>query len=608
MALKKNFFKGLQGGVNHSPIKMHNANHSPPLPGPAGIGANLVNKAFSRLLGNKRTEEQEKNLKLNENARQMTTQEVINTDPKSLPMSQVDGLKAPVSQEDYNAAAYIRPYDNNSSGKGLLSKALDFGYNNPNLLDFAMKIPGVSNLISEKAKSQMKKSEGASKVNLDYDNPKLQKKEYENYKKEFFEENSYIDSLKNLNEAQQAAYLKDYGIDIKSLTGSSSDSLISEEDFRKSNIPTESYDGTFGLSNAGHWSTEGNKSRVDATPIDQFWSKKDLYKLQEKYNPKSNYYDWQKTYSLKGDDFDRNKNNKDISTNQAYEFLFDTDPNFEDNYEQTNHLGLEGKLTNEQMVPFILENTMINNPYSKNAQENYFNKNGQEAEVKAYGGTKNNPFMDKVFNDLYAGKGGYFDSKNNKYVEQPGPMYGSAQEDVAISNLMNNDYGRSKVGFGVDDKLPFMSISDSWDFQTTGKGGYNNWSSSERDVSDEYKQAQLVNQVSQNLGVGGFKQYDRFNFTPDKYRDYIPDNDVNFMQQFYGSNKYDNDEEMRKNNPNWVQPEMGEHAVVNAKRGNKKKLSEAELDKKYGKVSPLTNKNKKYQTKINISKRNVLLD
>ncbi len=36
MALKKNFFKGLQGGVNHSPIKMHLVP-----PGPLGFGANI---------------------------------------------------------------------------------------------------------------------------------------------------------------------------------------------------------------------------------------------------------------------------------------------------------------------------------------------------------------------------------------------------------------------------------------------------------------------------------------------------------------------------------------------------------------------------------------
>ena len=57
MALKKNFFKGLQGGVNHSPIKMH---HVPP--GPLGFGANIASNVLERVFGGSLTDE-ENNLK-----------------------------------------------------------------------------------------------------------------------------------------------------------------------------------------------------------------------------------------------------------------------------------------------------------------------------------------------------------------------------------------------------------------------------------------------------------------------------------------------------------------------------------------------------------------
>ena len=79
------------------------------------------------------------------------------------------------------------------------------------------------------------------------------------------------------------------------------------------------------------------------------------------------------------------------------------------------------------------------------------------------------------------------------------------------------------------------------------------------------------------------------------------------MKEFYGSNNYDNLSNGVEigNNPDWIQPEMGNEVIVKGKR-NKKPLTEAELDEKYGKIAPLTNRQS--QPKINISKRNVILD
>ena len=48
-------------------------------------------------------------------------------------------------------------------------------------------------------------------------------------------------------------------------------------------------------------------------------------------------------------------------------------------------------------------------------------------------------------------------------------------------------------------------------------------------------QAQLLSRASRDQGAaGGFKTYDQFFFTPDKYKDYISDEDKEFMQEFYG--------------------------------------------------------------------------
>ena len=44
----------------------------------------------------------------------------------------------------------------------------------------------------------------------------------------------------------------------------------------------------------------------------------------------------------------------------------------------------------------------------------------------------------------------------------------------------------------------------------------------------------MLNRGARALGGGSVKFDDTFYFTPDKYRDYIPEEDIEFMQEFYG--------------------------------------------------------------------------
>ena len=53
MALKKNFFKGLQGGISNSPIKMHHNS-----PGPTSFGVNIASQLANNLFGDNRTKEE----------------------------------------------------------------------------------------------------------------------------------------------------------------------------------------------------------------------------------------------------------------------------------------------------------------------------------------------------------------------------------------------------------------------------------------------------------------------------------------------------------------------------------------------------------------------
>ena len=604
MALKKNFFKGLQGGVNSSPIKMHHVSS-----GPVSFGPNIASNVLERVLGGNLTDEEKKQLEENYNSdKQFTTEELLSMNPRTMSARNAATMTPPQTKKEYNDRSYIRPYDNSNKDGGILGTGINLAYNNPKLLDFAMKIPGLNNYIIDQAKEQMKLSGGGSSTDLSKQNPKVVNNDYKVRIKELKDQNE--ESKEIIARGEKEMYIRDFG--------------WSEEDFKIKEIPSKKeflkeyypqYDGNQELDN--HWSYK--KDGKSASPIDQFFSNEDLYQ-ESQYTPKSDYYDFQKSYSVKGDQFDKNLLSKDISNNQAYDYLNSTETVLDES--GNKNIVAAGQLTNQQMMPYVFETNMIENDYFRNALKKYEEENGgispeeKERLKAAYGGNKSNEFLDQAFNDLYAGKGGYLERGKNgesdTYITKPGPMYGSAEEKGQVKGLMNTDYGRSKVGFAMDNKLPYMSIDDSWDFQATGKGGYSDgWDGGGYSgVSDQYKQAQLINQLASiSDEVNPFKLYDRFYFTPDKYRDYIPDKDVKFMKEFYGSNNYDNFSGLEKaNNPDWIQPEMNDEVIINAKRGNKKKLSEAELDAKYGKIGPLTNRNKKNKPRINISKRNVILD
>ena len=597
MALKKNFFKGLQGGISNSPIKMHHIS-----PGPGAFGANIVSQVFNNLLGDNRTKEELEQLSKNQE-RKMTNEEVYAADSNTISGANAANMDAPKTEKEYKRNTFVRPFDNTNEGGGLMGYGLNLAYNNPKLLDLALSVPFLNNRITEEAKRQMALSGGASSTDLSTQTKAYKNKQYEEYKKEI---NSFNESLKNMSEEEKRNYVNDYG----EKTGSE-DLKIKEIKDRKSwdkQQEKENLNYTGSYNSSDSWRRQGEKDKngnlitEPPNPVDQFWSKKGLYD-KAKYTPESDYYDFQKSYSVKGDVFDQQLDSYGISKDQAWDYLNNTEKTRDEN--DNDNITLEGKLNNRQMIPYILEENMRINPYMQQFGDFNLNQTYPSKEE-----------TNEAFNNLYSGKGGYFDDDPESptyqtYVNQDGPMYGSGEETPNISRLMDTDYGRAKIGFGMDSTLPYMGISDSNDYQAVGKGGYGTgWGGDEYGVgvSDQFKQAQVLNQTAQKNNVGGFKLNDRFYFTPDKNRDYIPDKNVKFMKEFYGSNNYDNlsnGVEIR-NNPDWIQPENLDEVIINAKRGNKKKLSEAELDKKYGKIAPLTNRQS--QPKINISKRNVILD
>ena len=238
---------------------------------------------------------------------------------------------------------------------------------------------------------------------------------------------------------------------------------------------------------------------------------------QTRYKPKSDDYEWLDTFSMKKG-FDQNLNR--IDTTSGFEGT-----NNEGGVEQLD----EGLYKNpyrsyRENFPSMVRNVMENSKI-------YYDDEGNVIPDKGFNPDKS---TEENFRDLYKGK----------------TFYGTGDENVQVGRgYFGTDLGGARIGLGEDEKLPYASVWDPWDFQAHGEGGWtkkcadeigqnlsNEYHSEEMDAAKrDYMQAQLLNRASRDLGgKGGFKVYDRFYFTPDKYQDYIEDKDVDFMKEFYG--------------------------------------------------------------------------
>ena len=153
MGLKKNFFKGLQNGLNTSPIKREN-----------GV---------------------DKKQKVIDPRKKYSTEELQKLDPRNITAQMASNMEAPTSKQDYNARTYIRPTANNKENSTTFEKALNFSYNNPSTISMAMKIPYLKDKLIEETKNKMKESSGGSKVNLQNYDSGFQEKSYNKYLKDY---------------------------------------------------------------------------------------------------------------------------------------------------------------------------------------------------------------------------------------------------------------------------------------------------------------------------------------------------------------------------------------------------------------------------------------
>lgn len=495
-------------------------------------------------------------------------------DPRDITLDDVVNLPRPVTKADYNLRHKIRPKFAENPDAGMEEKLMNFVYDNPWALSVAMKTPGVNNIVKDQIKEYMGRSQGGAGTTLD-------------------DYNKYVERIEKEN-AEELAIQKEHPSYEPQI-----DEILSKEDYYEEYKGDVDYKGE-GFFGDTHW-----RGKDAAQPVDQFLSEQPLYK-EATNAPKSDFYPFMKRYSVKGDDFAKNLDqvNPDLASDFIYEDLAGVAPwdtpewdNMSENEKRTAEKNYESnvnemsQLTNRQMVPYLLDKIMMQTKdfagvdYTGTSEDDlpYFIKDSDAwrgRDYGVYGGEKANPIIDKAFEQLYSG------NYQSPYTTTPGIMVGRNEEDGLISSFMNTDYGRVRAGLGMDDKLPYASISDSWDFQATGPGGYGqNWDAGEvavnedgeiiGDVGTEFKQAQLLQHAGELANAGGFKLYDRFYFHPSKSgkRDLIEDKNIPFAQEFYGSHRYGDEETMTENNPAWIQPELLDEVVINV---SKKDLEEKE--------------------------------
>ena len=169
-----------------------------------------------------------------------------------------------------------------------------------------------------------------------------------------------------------------------------------------------------------------------------------------------------------------------------------------------------------------------------NLDPSFYELDGGKKNISNYGMATNFDDFTSIVDDIL--------EKENKswgdFIKDKKTIYaGSKDFEVdKASRLLNANLGSHKQGLAWDDELqlPYMSISDAWDFEPTdyakrwaGKGS--EWESENRDRA--YVQASLMHKAG-----NPFKIYDRFYIDPET-RDYITDEEIKKRRQELNKNK-----------------------------------------------------------------------
>lgn len=144
--------------------------------------------------------------------------------------------------------------------------------------------------------------------------------------------------------------------------------------------------------------------------------------------------------------------------------------------------------------------------------DNRIKKGGQDAL-----GDDINQQFDSAIGDVFTKSGKDSDKGYKEFLDNKKPLHANYTEDGILSSALGRNLAGHKVGLAWDKdrNLPYMSISDAWDFEPNAYA--NKWADNKKEHDRAYVEASLMHKAG-----NPFKVYDRFYFDP-KTKQYIPD-------------------------------------------------------------------------------------
>jgi hypothetical protein len=189
-----------------------------------------------------------------------------------------------------------------------------------------------------------------------------------------------------------------------------------------------------------------------------------------------------------------------------------------------------GLYTNDRNIPSMVDQYFSNKPLFEKSKykptSDYFTflpsysiKRDLDKKLTKDQNFKNN-FIGSI-TEAFSQKGGDPEKLYQQFLKDKKPIYNQMDYTSGLNYLTETNLGGHKIGVAWDKEknLPYISISDAWDFEP------NNYTKKWGDSDENYVQAALLHKAG-----NPFKIYDRFYFDP-KTQQYIPDAEVDKIKK-----------------------------------------------------------------------------
>ncbi len=175
---------------------------------------------------------------------------------------------------------------------------------------------------------------------------------------------------------------------------------------------------------------------------------------------------------------------------------------------------------------------------SYSVKENYDNFINKGKDYKKIGNAQFKEALNEVLpgKDLDGSQAYNTDSIYNAFLKDHKTRFGKYDHDTALTGMIDQNLGGHKEGIAWDkDKnLPYISLSDAWDFEPEAYS--KKWSS---EYSNEARDRAYIQASLMHKAGNPYKVYDRFYFNPNT-KEYIPDSNISKSKKQNGGIARDN--------------------------------------------------------------------